>query len=226
MSSERVLVVAAHPDDEVLGCGGTLARHRRRGDEVCVVFLTDGEGARSSAGNNAASARRAAAKKALDALGGGATVFGAFPDNATDSVPLIELIRYVESVGNEFSPTRVYTHWRGDLNVDHRRAADAALTAFRPIPGSRVRLLMGFEVPSSTEWRMGDKPFSPNVFVDIAAVWPAKLEALNAYQSEMRDAPHARSIAAIDALATWRGMSVGMSRAESFQVYRYCQNAV
>lgn len=216
-----ILVIAAHPDDEVLGCGGTMARHAAAGDRVRVVFFTDGTGARGT--DPAAAARRQTAMQtALAALGASLLAGFSFADNAMDQVPLLDLARALEgAVGGE-SFDVVFTHHAGDLNVDHRRVREAALTCFRPQPGGRrAGRILSFEIPSSTGWAGADgRPFAPNVHVDVAAHWPAKLAALAAYAEEMRPFPHARSVEAARALATWRGAAAGLPLAESFVLER------
>ena len=146
----------------------------------------------------------------------------ALPDNAMDTVALLEVVRLVERHAREIDPTRVYTHHAGDLNVDHRIAQQAVLTAFRPQPGSAVRGLYAFETPSATDYAGYARPggFKPVRFVDIADVWAAKRAALEAYGPEMRPAPHSRSLEGVEALARWRGASVGLHMAEAFEVLR------
>lgn len=226
--SQNILVVAAHADDEALGCGGTLARHVVEGDAVFVAFLTNGVGARHSPDDgsiaSAAESRQRASIQALAALGitEDHTVAFDFPDNAMDGMPLIEITRKIEALIEAKQPTIVYTHHPGDLNVDHRCAYEAVMTACRPQPGMCVRAIYSFEVPSSTGWAGHSKgvAFDPNLFKDISDYWPQKLAALKAYSEEMRPAPHARSIEALDALAIYRGSNVGCHRAEAFAVER------
>ena len=162
------------------------------------------------------------AHAAADALGTVPPRFEALPDNAMDTVALLEVVRLVERHAREIDPTRVYTHHAGDLNVDHRIAQQAVLTAFRPQPGSAVRGLYAFETPSATDYAGYARPggFKPVRFVDIADVWAAKRAALEAYGPEMRPAPHSRSLEGVEALARWRGASVGLHMAEAFEVLR------
>jgi LmbE family N-acetylglucosaminyl deacetylase len=219
--SNKVLVVAAHTDDEALGCGGTIRRHVERGDKVYASHLTDGVSSRT-AGREAQRERSIAADKAADVLGFEWIAGGNFPDNAIDSIPLLEVVQFIEEVKKQVRPDLVYTHHGGDLNVDHRIAFQAALTAFRPQPGETVREIRTFEVASSTEWSDSSiaPNFAPNLFVDIADVWEHKRQALEAYHEEMRPFPHARSIEALDSLASWRGHQVGLERAEAFRIIR------
>lgn len=213
----RVLVVAAHPDDDVLGCGGTIARLASQGAAISVVFLADGVGSRDEQPEGELD-RRAAADRALDRLGVSGGTFAPFPDNALDTVPLLELCKAVSAFVADFSPDTVLTHSLSDLNIDHRLAAEATLVACRPEPQSPVDRVLHFEVPSATGWRPGGELFDPRYFVDISEQADAKLAALREYDVEMRAWPHARSYEAIDALMRWRGASVGVAAAEAFEI--------
>jgi LmbE family N-acetylglucosaminyl deacetylase len=212
--SQTVLIVAAHPDDELLGCGGAIARHAREGAKVYVLFMTDGVGARGATGGEAA--RRKSAEAALKILGAEAPMFLDFPDNAMDGVPLLDIVKKIEEAVARVKPSIVYTHHGGDLNVDHQVTHRAIMTACRPLPGSSVRAIYGFEVLSSTEWSLA--PFHPARFVGIDI--ELKLKALREYHQEMREAPHARSYEAVRALAVVRGASAGLPAAEGFSVLR------
>lgn len=212
----RVLVVAAHADDETLGCGATLRRHSEQGDETFGIYLTDGVGAR---GDDLEAVRRRslAADRAANALGFEWIARGDFPDNQMDSVPLLEIIQFVEAAVTTVKPNVVYTHSGSDLNVDHRLTFQAVLTALRPFDQSPCRELLSFEVPSSTEWSADPLgSFTPTVYVDVQDHWDAKLEALGHYDEEMREYPHPRSQTGLEALARKRGMEVGLDMAEAF----------
>lgn len=178
-----VLVVAAHPDDEVLGCGGTIAKLAGQGAPVHIAFLADGVGARggdSVPAQDDLSARREAARAACSILGAQSVNFDDLPDNRLDSIPLLDIARRVEALIEQHRPATVFTHHEGDLNIDHRRVHQAVMTACRPQRGHPVRTLLCFEVPSSTEWQPpGSGPvFAPNWFVDIGASLARKLAAL------------------------------------------------
>ncbi len=219
---DTVLVVAAHPDDEVLGCGGTIARHVAAGDRVEVAFFTDGVGARYQAGGPACEKdeliRNEAARRAAAILGMASPICFGFPDNRLDAVDLLDLVKAVEHVGRRCRPSIVYTHWIGDLNVDHRLVYQAVMTALRPMADCPVMQIRSFEVPSSTEW--GDRgvtpAFRPNLYVGIDKFLEVKRRALDAYDRELRPFPHPRSYQAIEALARWRGAESGMLAAEAF----------
>jgi LmbE family N-acetylglucosaminyl deacetylase len=220
----NVLIVVAHPDDEVLGCGGTIALHAKRGDRVGVLYLTDGVTSRNKEDSNLLrtqiAARVRAAKIARKCLGVFETNLPriVFPDNQMDTVPLLAIVNSIEHVLKRATPTVVYTHHAGDLNIDHQICHRAVMTACRPLPGSQIRRIYGIEVLSSTEW--GSLPFVPTRFVDISSTLSLKMDALRAYDEEMRPFPHARSYEAVEALAKLRGASVGLTAAEAFMVLR------
>lgn len=223
----NVLVVAAHPDDEVLGCGGTIAKHVRQGDSVHVEILSEGVTSRDDV------RRRELREAELGALGQAATaanrILGvkrlqlhSFPDNRLDTVPLLDVVKAVERMVLDCVPTVVYTHFGGDLNIDHQVVARSVLTACRPQPGMPVKRILSFEVPSSTEWQapVSELAFVPDWYSDISQTLAVKIEALNVYASEMRPWPHARSVEAVNHLARWRGASVGIEAAEAFRLMR------
>ncbi|MAM33932.1 MAG: GlcNAc-PI de-N-acetylase [Micavibrio sp.] len=218
----KILVVAAHPDDEVLGCGGTIARHVSQSDLVKVIFLTDGESARDNFKDTDVSERRQSAVKAREILGIEDIYWADFPDNKMDSVPLIEIVKKIESVIKIFQPSIIYTHHAHDLNIDHRRACQAVITACRPQFNHSVKEIYSFEVLSSTEWQIQSPShvFCANLIVDISDQIDTKMKAIEAYSQEMREHPHSRSREAIKALASLRGATHGCSFAEAFSVIR------
>lgn len=222
----KILVFAAHPDDEVLGCGGTIAAHTLCGDEVRVVLFAEGVTSRfprrSAAARTALARLRSAARKANRILGVTKLIIQRFPDNRMDSVPLLEVVRAVEAIMTRFPPDVVYTHHGSDLNVDHRVVHQAVNTACRPLPGHPVRTLLYFEVQSSTEWQSvaAATSFAPDWFSDISATLPLKLNALGVYADEMRPWPHARSLENVEATARVRGATVGVDAAEAFMLGR------
>lgn len=227
-SPERgpVLVVAAHPDDEVLGAGGTIARWSAAGRAVAILILGEGSTSRadSRAGGDAAAVAKlvGASEVAAERLGAARPRHGGLPDNRFDGLELLDIVKLVEREIASVAPTTVLTHHGGDLNVDHRLTAQAVLTATRPQPGCPVRSVLSFEVPSATEWAFGatGPRFAPSVFVDISTSLEQKIHALEAYDDEMRPAPHARSVPAIRALAEHRGATVGVAAAEAFELVR------
>jgi LmbE family N-acetylglucosaminyl deacetylase len=222
-TGRRVAVIVAHPDDEVLGCGGTIRRHILAGDEVWVVILADGETSREgTSGDKAVVERETAAQAAANILGVQHLAVHRFADNRLDAEPLLGIIRVVEQHIREISPETVYTHHAGDLNIDHRRTHEAILTACRPQLNHPVTPMLAFETPSSTEWQQpsGALSFSPNWFVDISSTLENKMLALKAYSREMRPWPHPRSYQGIQHLARWRGATVGCDAAEAFMLVR------
>jgi N-acetylglucosamine malate deacetylase 1 len=222
-----VLVVAAHPDDEILGCGGTMARHIADGDMVHVLIVAEGATSRDTVRNQSGrsdelSALKDAGLRAASVIGCKAPVFLGLPDNRLDSLDLIDVIKPIESVMAEIKPNIVYTHHGGDMNIDHVIVNRAVLTACRPIPGATVTSLFTFEVPSSTDWGAAVSPrmFHPVRFVNISKSLEQKNSALECYESEMREFPHARSYRSVKSLAVHRGTMCGVEVAEAFEVVR------
>lgn len=223
----KVLVIAAHPDDEVLGCGGTIAKHIQDGDEVHVVIMAEGVTSRTQQRDRSGSASELselakAAHAANRILGTTSLTLKDLPDNRMDSLDRLDVIKEVEKLVQTHRPSIVYTHHMGDLNIDHRRIHEAVMTACRPVPSQPTSTLLFFEVASSTEWQTpsSTSAFIPNWFVDISRTLELKLEALRAYQSEMRPWPHARSIESHEHLARWRGATIGVDAAEAFVLGR------
>lgn len=219
---ETVLVCAAHPDDEILGCGATMARHAQAGDAVHAVIL--GRGVTSRGDDRAAiEALDAAARRANALVGAASLRLFDFPDNRMDTVGRLSIAKCLEEEIARIRPSIVYAHYRSDLNVDHGRVADAAAIAARPVPGSSVASLLFYEVASSTEFRPAGvaAPFVPNWFVDVTATLDVKLAALREYAAEMRAFPHPRSLEAVEHLARWRGATVGVGAAEAFVTGRH-----
>ena len=216
-----ILVVVAHPDDEVLGCGGCIARHAAAGDRVHVIFVADGVTARPGTGRDELARRQQAIGLTSEMLGIASVSHLGLPDNRLDSLPLLDIVQLLEAQIAELAPEIVYTHHYGDLNVDHRLTHQAVMTACRPQPSSTVREILTFEVMSSTEWSsVGLAPFLPNLFVDISEQLDVKMRALEAYGLEMRFSPHSRSLEHLRCLARHRGNGVGVDVAEAFMVMR------
>ena len=219
----KVLVVAAHPDDEVLGCGGTIAKHVNNSDRVFIIFMADGVGSRAEIlSEEDIAVRRGHAKKSCKILGTEPPVFFDFPDNQMDSVPLLEIIKTLEDEVKSIQPDIVYTHHSGDLNIDHQLTHQAVMTVCRPVPGQTVKRICSFEVLSSTEWSSmsNNNSFTPNYYVDITETLDTKIQSLNAYKDELNAYPHSRSIEAVIALSKYRGVSSGVKSAEAFILER------
>ena len=217
-----VLVVAAHPDDEVLGVGATAARRAAAGDTVHLAILGEGITSRAGADRTAVSALQDDARAVAGMLGAKSVAFGDLPDNRFDTLALLDIVKRVEDWVRELDPEIVYTHHSGDLNVDHRLTFQAVLTATRPVPGCRVREVYAFEIASSTEWAFGRlaAPFSPTVFEDVASTIELKVSALERYRGEHRPFPHPRSGEALRAIARRWGSVVGLRYAEAFELIR------
>jgi len=212
----KVLVVAAHPDDEALGCGATIAKHTQNGDEVQIVFLSDGFSSRKNGEK-----RNNLAIQSSEVLSCKKPIFLNLPDNRLDTIPFLEIVQKIEGVISDFQPRIVYTHHIGDLNIDHQIANKAVMTACRPQPGFCVKEIYAFEVLSSTEWQaLGVKSFCPNVFIDITSYIDIKKQVLEVYSEEMRPPPHSRSIDNAIRLSALRGNSVGVYFAEAFVLIR------
>jgi LmbE family N-acetylglucosaminyl deacetylase len=220
--NKQILVVAAHPDDEVLGCGGSIIRHVMDGDSVYISFLADGVSSRVGSDPKQRIDRKEMAVKAGEILGG--TIFGfeKFPDNMFDTVALLDIVRVVELVKKNIKPHFIYTHHSGDLNIDHRITCQAVLTAFRPQPDEDFSEIRAFETNSSTEWASPAimKPFIPDTFVDITSYLDKLLKAYSCYTKEIREEPHARSLEALRISALHRGREVGLHAAEAFMTLR------
>lgn len=222
-----VLVIAAHPDDEVLGCGATIARRARAGERVDVLILGEGLSSRLARREDVPRSELAQleerARAAARVLGACEPRFLRLPDNRFDSLPLLEITQRIEGVLRELAPRTVYTHQAGDLNLDHVLTHRAVLTALRPSGAGSVRELWTFEVASSTEWSFAQfaPSFRPSGFVDVSASLEHKLAAMECYESEARAFPHPRSARALRAQAELRGAQAGFRAAEAFElVYR------
>jgi len=218
------LVVAAHPDDEVLGCGASIAKWSSMGEEVHVLIMSEGITSRSNTRNIGLKSKELSllnksAQLAGEIIGATSVKLLGFPDNRMDSLDLLDVIKSVEKEVDRLKPNLVVTHHNGDLNIDHRIIHDAVVTACRPLPGHSVCRLLAFEVPSSTEWQQ-NAVFQPNFFEDVSKTIHYKMQALEVYESEMRDWPHARSLKNVENLAMFRGSSVGCESAEAFMLIR------
>lgn len=223
---KTILVVAAHPDDEILGVGGTIRRHVTDGDKVLALILGEGQTSRWSSRDVAdmecVEELHKNSMSAGEIVGFEKLFFENIPDNRFDSWDMLDVVKVVEKYIKEIMPDVVYTHHSGDLNIDHRVTYNAVLTATRPIGDYTVKEVYGFETVSSTEWQFGmrDKYFIPNMYVDVTDFIQFKIEAMNMYRSELCKYPHPRSLEMLDALASVRGATVGVMKAEAFEVIR------
>jgi LmbE family N-acetylglucosaminyl deacetylase len=216
----NLLVIATHPDDEVLGCGGTIARQASRGDRVDVAVVT--RGATELFAEHQVKRLRKELEAAHAILGVAAVHFLDFPAPKLDLVPAHELADAINAHIAALRPDSVFLPHRGDLHSDHRIVFNATLVAARPIGEAIVRRLLSYETLSETEWSapVAEDAFLPSVFVDISDYLEQKKEALAAYKSQIREFPHPRSLQAVEALARVRGSTVGAQAAEAFQLIR------
>ncbi len=207
----NVLVVAAHPDDEVLGAGGTIIKHVFNKDRVTVLIVTE------AAGYPDTEERKDEARK-VHAFLGAKTLFGNLPTVRLDTIPQTRLNGVLENAVSEIKPEIIYTHHYGDVNKDHRLVFDATLVATRPQVEGGVKAVLSYETVSSTEW--GNHAFNPDVYVDITKFLGKKLAAMKMYKRELKDYPHPRSLEAISNLAKTRGSEVCVNAAEAFKLIR------
>lgn len=221
----RTLIIAAHPDDEVLGCGGAIATLAKLNQHIEVIFLTDGVGSRADSSNVAVTRRRNASERALKILGVSKIHHLSFPDNQMDKTSLLEIVQSLETYLSMIKPVIVFTHHIGDLNIDHRLVNKAVNTACRPYPSQPVKTIFSFEVPSSSEWQTTkNTPFLPNFFLELSDdLFEKKIMALEAYFEEMRPWPHPRSIRGVKVQAEYRGMSIGVPMAEAYILLRHLE---
>ena len=215
---EKVLVICAHPDDETLGLGGTLALHSLKKDKISILIVADGESSRGK--NENISIRQKQAIQACSILGINDIEFLNFPDQRLDSMSLLVLNQEIEKKIKKINPTIIYTHFGGDLNRDHRLVFESVIVSSRPFRGQKIKKILCFETPSSTEWSISDQLFKPNLFVDIQKVLSEKVSALKKYKTEIKKYPHPRSIDAIKNRASYYGSISGLKYAEAFMVFR------
>ncbi len=224
MNNKKILIIAAHPDDEVLGCGGTMARLANSGNEVYTLILGEGVTSRDEQRDadkrqGEISALQEQIRKANGILGVIEIATFNFPDNRFDSVDLLDIIKAIEKIKNKIKPDVIFTHYKDDLNVDHKITYDAVLTATRPVENESVKEIYSFEVLSSTEWNY-PLSFSPDIFFDISEYIDLKIQAMEAYASELKDYPHPRSLKAIKLSAENWGYKTGLKYAEAFKTVR------
>ena len=222
----NVLVIAAHPDDELLGCGGTIARMSDAGQEVHIAIFGEGitsrHAERSEADQAELDALHTTAQQVAGLLGAASLHLYQLPDNRFDSLPMLEVVKPIEELIEKLQPEIIFTHSGGDLNVDHVVLHRATLTATRPMAGHPVKQLYSYEVPSSTEWSFGqfEPVFRPGLFVDIAETLERKVAGMALYESEVRTFPHPRSGEALRMIAKRWGSVVGLPAAEAFELIR------
>jgi len=220
----KILIISAHPDDEVLGCGGTVARLNKEGHTIYTLILGEGITSRDDLRDIKKREKnilelKGEAKKANAILGVKEVFFHNFPDNRFDTVPFLDIVKVIEKIKNNIKPEIIFTHYEKDLNIDHQITYKAVITATRPTKEETVKEIYSFEIPSSTEWSY-PLSFSPNVFYDISETIDVKLRALEEYKTELREYPHPRSLEGVELIAKNWGMKVGLEYAEAFKVVR------
>ena len=225
-TDDRVLVVAAHPDDEVLGCGGTILKAVKNGAKVAVMFLGEGISARFPIGeygseefNQETKKRFSSAINALRILGVTDYWFAERLCCQFDSEIMLTIVKEIEQRIKKFQPTTILTHDRSEVNIDHRVTYDAVEAACRPTMPNPPKQIFSFEIICSGSWTF-ESSFKPNVFVDVSDVWEKKMKAWHCYEGERRPFPFPRSDEGIQALAAYRGLSAGLQKAEGFKLLR------
>jgi len=227
LNKKTVLVVAAHPDDEVLGSGGAMARFAAEGCEVYTLILGEGITSRdkergSTIRENKITELKKQAENANNILGVKKVYAFDFPDNRFDSVPLLDIIKTIEKIKGDVQPDCVFTHHQGDLNIDHQITFKAVVTACRPVKDESVKEIYSFEIPSSTEWNAPSSLtyFMPDYFVDVSKNLKVKINALKEYETELREFSHPRSLKAVELNAKQWGVKMGFEAAEAFKTIR------
>ena len=222
-----ILIIVAHPDDEVLGCGASIAKWSELGEELHILIMAEGATSRYASRDDGLKSEEMSllskqAYTAGDILGATSVKLLGLPDNRMDSIDRLDVVKLIEKEVNRIAPHTVVTHHGGDLNIDHKIIHESVVTACRPQPGHPVHRLLAFEVPSSTEWQsVGfNMAFQPNWFEDVGKTFDRKIEALKVYETEIREWPHARSLLNVENLARWRGSSIGCEAAEAFMLIR------
>lgn len=213
----RILVIAPHPDDEVLGCGGTIARHVANSDDVFLCIATSAYTPDWS--EDFIKNRKIEIENSCRILGINKTYFLNFPTVKLDTIPQKDLNSSFSSILDQINPDIVYIPFKGDLNKDHRLIFEALLVATRPVNSSVSRVL-AYEILSETEWGNPIENFTPNSYVDISNTLEKKINSMQAYKSEIRNYPHPRSPDVIRALAIKRGSEAGVKFAEAFMIIR------
>lgn len=229
LKNKKILVVVAHPDDEVLGLGATMNKLINDYNcEIRALILGEGITSRSETRNlaqweNELKRHRNNILKAKEKIGYSFVNTYQLPDNRFDSVDLLDIIKIIEKEKEQFKPEIIFTHHGGDLNIDHRRTFEAVITATRPMQNEYVRAIITFETPSGTEWQASTDPhnFIPNLFFEISEEnLKSKIDAMECYDYEKRKYPHPRSPEALEILAKRWGVVVGKEYAEAFCLVR------
>ena len=221
-----ILVIAAHPDDEILGVGATIAKHIKNGDEAYAVILGEGQTSRTETreetDQSVVASLHEDSVKASKVIGYKDIFFENFPDNRFDQVDLLDVVKAVEKYVKMLKPDIIYTHHGGDLNVDHQYTYKAVMTGTRPVNNCCVKEIYCFETVSSTEWNFGygDNAFAPDTFVDVEDTFSKKIDAMKFYKSELGEFPHPRSLENLEIVAKRWGAVTGLNYVEAFETMR------
>jgi len=220
MKNKKILIIAAHPDDEILGCGGSISK-LKNDNYIEVIFMTNGVSSRGRNKKKIFERKKACFDLFKHLSLPRPTIFN-FPDNQMDKIPLLKIIKKVEKNIRNYRPDTIITHFSNCLNIDHRITFEAVITACRPVNNLSVKKILSFEIQSSTDWALfKGKNFQPNYFIDISKHIKDKINYIRFYNEELRNYPHSRSIPSIKALASVRGTSCGVKYAEGFYLNRF-----
>lgn len=213
---KKILVIAAHTDDEALGCGGTLLKYQKLGYEINSLFFTDGVSSRQKTKKKEISDRLKNAKKVSKKYSF-KYFYEKLKDNQLDDYPLLSIIKIIEKHIIKIDPELIFTHSATDLNIDHQKIFEAVLVALRPQKKSNFKKLLSFEIPCSTHWNF-EKSFQPNVFINIEEFINEKIKMISEYDKEIKQSPNARSYENIKNLAKFRGNTCNLNYAEAFRL--------
>ena len=222
---KKILVFAAHPDDELLGCGATLLKYQKKGFKIKIIFFGDGESSRNIKKKNFLKSiivREKQAESFKKRKIRKANIYK-FPDNRLDTIPLLDIVKFIEKQIKQNKPEIIFTHFENDLNIDHQIIYNAVITATRPLSKTFVKKIYSFEVSSSTDFilsRKQKKIFNPNLYFNVESTIDKKINLLKLYKGEIKKWPHARSLKSIKNLAMYRGSQVGIKYAEAFITVR------
>ena len=222
ITNKKVLIIVAHPDDETFGCAGYIKKLSLNRNKVSIISFTNGVGARQNQNLKKIKERKKSSINASKILGFKWLAQYDYSDNELDKISLLNIIKIIEKHKKKFNPHIVLTHNFSDLNIDHRKIAEATLTAFRPEPNEKLEQFLTFEVPSATDYRIlrNKKNFLPNFFVNIEKYLKFKIRAIKNYKKELKPYPHSRSISGIKNLNKIRGNQSGLKYAEAFEIIR------